>query len=256
MARQDLEALFLAHLPTIEKILSALGRRGGLSPDATEEFASWAKMRLIENEYAILGKWRGESSLPTYLTVVLAMLSREYRVQQWGRWRPSAAAKRGGSIAIRLETLMNRDNMPLGQAGHVLRTSGETTLGDRALAAIAAEFPMRSPLRPVQVGEPVTDPVSPTQADDLVAADEADAESAAARHALDEALNSLPTEDRLIVKLRFMEAMSVADISRALALPQAPIYKRLERTLSGLRTRLERAGVSRDLIRELATGSE
>lgn len=254
MSRQDLEAQFLAHLPAAEKILSALARRHALSQDAAEEFAAWAKLRLIENDYAILAKFRGESSLPTYLTVVLSMLFREYRVQEWGRWRPSAAAKRGGPLAIRLDMLINRDGMPLAHAGQLLRTKGETTLSDRELADIASKFPMRAPLRPVQSAESKVDAASSEQADDLVESEESDAQSIAAKRALDAALQELPTEERLIVRLHYMESMSVADIARGLSLPQKPLYRRIERTLGILRGRLERAGVSREHVRELATG--
>ena len=113
MPRPDLESLFLANLPAAEKILSALARRNALSRDAAEEFSAWAKLQVIENDYAVLAKFRGESSLLTYLTVCFAMLFREYRVQQWGRWRPSAVARSAGPLAIRLETLTRRDGLPL-----------------------------------------------------------------------------------------------------------------------------------------------
>ena len=255
MDRQELESLFLANLPVAEKILGALGRRHALTQDAAEEFAAWAKLRLIENDYAILGKFRGESSVATYLTVVLAMLFREYRVQEWGRWRPSAAARRGGALAVRLESLVNRDGMSVSQAGQLLRTAGETTLPDKDLARMVATFPMRSPLRPVQVGDAPTEPADPVRADSVVEIEEAHAESAAAKHALESVMGALPNEDRLIVRLHYMESMSVADIARALALPQKPLYRRLERSLSTLRSGLERAGVSRDHVRELASGS-
>ena len=254
MSRQDLEAQFLAHLPAAERILSALARRHALSRDAAEEFSAWAKLRLIENDYAILAKFRGESSLATYLTVVLSMLFREYRVQEWGRWRPSAAAKRGGALAIRLDTLLNRDGMSLANAGQLLRTANETALSDRELSEIAKTFPMRTPLRPVQAVEGKTDAAGPEHADDRVKEQEADAESSAAKRALAEALESLPEEDRLLVRLHFMESMTVAEIARGLSLPQKPLYRRLERALSTLRGYLERAGVSRDHVRELATG--
>lgn len=252
MARQDLESLFLENLPAAEKILSALARRHALSRDDAEEFASWAKLRLIENDYAVLAKFRGESSLPTYLTVVLSMMFREYCVQQWGRWRPSAAAKRLGGLAIRLETLVNRDSLPLAQAGQLLRTSGETTLSDRELGAIAKDFPMRALLRPVQRAEVGSAAPAPDRADDLVECEETGAERLAATKALNHALDTLPEEERLIVRLHYMEAMSIADIARGLALPQKPLYRRLERALGKLRTGLERAGVSREHIRALS----
>jgi RNA polymerase sigma factor for flagellar operon FliA len=251
-AQSPLEALFLAHLPVVERILGALARRHGMAGDDAEEFGAWAKMRLIENDYAILSRFRGESSLPTYLSVVLATLQREYRVAAWGRWRPSAAARRDGPIAVRLETLTQRDGLTLDQAGELLRTAGETTLSDRELGALAMRFPLRAPLRPVQVGDARVDAPAAARADDLVERDDAAAESSVARRALDDALDELPDEDRLVVRLHYMEAMSVADIARGLALPQKPLYKRLDRSLRHLRRALERAGITREYVQTLA----
>jgi hypothetical protein len=54
MSRQECEDPFIANLPAIERILNGLASRNGLSRDAGEEFAAWAKLRLIENDYASL----------------------------------------------------------------------------------------------------------------------------------------------------------------------------------------------------------
>jgi RNA polymerase sigma factor (sigma-70 family) len=250
-SRQELEALFLANLPAAEKILSALARRHALSRDQSEEFAAWAKLQLIKNDYAILGKFRGESALTTYLNVVLSMLYREYRVQEWGRWRASAAAKRGGPLAVRFEALIYRDGMPLSQAGELLRTSGATSLSDRELGEILRDLPRRSPARPVELTETSVDTEATQRADDLVEEQQTTTELLAARNALDSALRELSDEDRLIVRLHFLENITVADIARGLALPQKSLYRRLERAIKTLRTGLERAGVSLESIRAL-----
>lgn len=254
MPRPDLESLFLTNLPAAEKILSALARRHALSRDAAEEFGAWAKLRLIENDYSILAKFRGESSIATYLTVVLAMLYREYCVQEWGRWRPSAAAKRGGRLGIALELLTRRDRVPLAQAGEMLRTSGKTELSDRQLADLMSEFPERGPLRPVQTSSTPFDAPAPSRADDMVEAEAAETEAEAARRALAEAMDALPEDERTIVRLHFLNDMSVADIARGLALPQKPLYRRLEHALKTLRTRLERSGISQEQVKSLAMG--
>jgi len=252
MPRQDLEALFLANLASIEKILAALARRNGLAADHAEEFAAWAKLRLIENDYGILAKFRAESSLTTYLTVVLAMLFREYRVQEWGRWRPSAAAKRNGPLGIKLEVLIYRDGLPLAVAGQMLRTSSATTMSDSELAAIIATFPRRSQFRPTQNDEPLTRIEGPDRADQGVAVEEAAAVQSAITKTLNQALEGLPDDDRLIVRLRFFEGMTVAQIARALDLPQKPLYRRLNDLLGALRDKLLRAGFSRDDLRDLS----
>jgi RNA polymerase sigma factor (sigma-70 family) len=250
--RSELEALFLEHLSAIERIVAALCRRYGLTGDNAAELGSWVKLRLVENDYAVLAKFRGESSLTTYLTVVIAMLFRDYRVERWGRWRPSAAAQRNGALAVRLETLVRRDGYSLDQAGQLLRTSGETTLSDRELARLLAELPGREPLRPTEVGaEPLADLPARAGADDRLVRGEARADRQAADEAVAQALTRLTPEDQLIVRMRFWEGLSVADVARGLGVPQKPLYRRIEHALSALRRHLEAAGVSRERARAI-----
>jgi RNA polymerase sigma factor (sigma-70 family) len=240
---QGPEALFVSHLGWIERVAAAVCRRHGSSREDTEDFSSWAKLKLIEDDYAVFRKFRGESSITTYLTVVIAMLFRDYRTQHWGRWRPSAAARRHGAVAVRLETLVYRDHLRLEQAAEVLRTAGQTDLPDRELARLLCELPARRPGRPVQVGsEPLADAPAADRADDLVTADETEA----GRKLLDGVLRRLPPEDQVMLRMRFWEGMSVADIARGLGLPQKPLYRRMDRALASLRGYLEESGVSRD----------
>jgi RNA polymerase sigma factor (sigma-70 family) len=173
------------------------------------------------------------------------MLFRDYRTHRWGRWRPSAAARRHGALAVRLEGLVYRDRLRLEQAGELLRTAGHTDLSDRELARLLGELPARS-RRPVQVdSEGLTDSSGTERADHLVVADEAET----ARIAIDGQLERLPPEDRLILRMRFWEGVSVADIGRGLGLPPKPLYRRIERALADLRKSLEESGMSRDQAR-------
>ncbi|HEX8276804.1 MAG TPA: sigma-70 family RNA polymerase sigma factor [Longimicrobiaceae bacterium] len=250
--RQDLEALFLDNVGRVERVAALLARRYRLEHGEAEDFTSWAKLKLIEDDYAVLRKFRGESSIGTYLTTVLAMLFRDYRVQRWGRWRPSAAALRRGGVAVRLETLVRRDGYRLEQAGEILRTTGETDLSDRELAAMLAELPARSPLRPVEDGpEPLAGIAGPEEADDALIHQESAAQHRSADEALSRALDHLPPEDRVILRMRFWEDMSVADIARGLHLEQKPLYRRVERSLKQLRKQLEAAGITRERVRSL-----
>jgi RNA polymerase sigma factor (sigma-70 family) len=250
--RQDPETLLRENLPRIDAIAGALCRRHGLVGDAADDFASWVRFKLVEDDYAVLRKFRGESSLPTYLTVVLAMLFREHRVRERGRWRPSAAARREGPVAVRLETLIYRDGHSLGQAAEILRTSGETDLPDRDIRALLARLPPRRELRPVPVGaDPLESTAAPERADAGVLARETDAERRSAEAALFQALDELPAEDRVIVRMRIWEDLSVADVARGLGIPQKPLYRRLERIFGRLRAHLEGAGVTPELVRRL-----
>jgi len=241
-----LEPLFVSQLGWIERTAAAVCRRHGLAREDTEDFASWAKLKLIENDYAVFRKFRGESSITTYLAVVIAMLFRDYRTNRWGRWRPSAAARRCGSLAVRLETLVYRDQLRLEQAGEVLRTAGQTDLPDRELARLLGELPARRSLRPMQVGsDPLADAPAADRADDLVAQDEVET----GKNVISAVLERLPAEDRLMLRMHFWEGLSVAQIARGLGLPQKPLYRRIDRALAELRSYLEESGVSGDRAR-------
>jgi RNA polymerase sigma factor for flagellar operon FliA len=255
--REQLEALFLSHLGTIERIIGATCSRRGLRGDDAADCASWVKSRLIEDDYAILRKFRGESSITTYLTVVIAMLVRDYRVRRWGRWRPSAAAKRMGAVATRLEKLVYRQGYRLDEAAELLRSRGETDLSDREIVTAFKQLPTRAPLRPVDVGpEPLAAAQAAGGAEDVVESEAATADRRAVERAVAQALERLAPQDRLVLRMRFWAGSTVADIARGLGVPQKPLYRQIERALTQLRSELETAGVSRDRVRDLLDGLE
>lgn len=248
----DCERLLVANLPWIERVVASLCRRNGLRGDEADDFASWAKMKLVDDDYAAFRKFRGESAITTYLTVVLSMLFREYRVAMWGRWRPSAAAQRVGPLAVRLETLVHRDGYTLDQAAEIMRGAGETEMSTRELAEMLAELPRRGPLRPVEVGDASLARVAAGEGADRVVVEEArDADRQRASEILLEAVEELHPEDGLILRMKFWEGMSVADVARALDLPQKPLYRRINTALGSLRQKLERMGVTVDLVKEI-----
>jgi RNA polymerase sigma factor (sigma-70 family) len=249
--RQRLEALFLEHLPVIDRIIEGIARRNACTGDGADDFGAWVKLRIIENDYAMLAKFRGESSLPTYLTVCIVMLYKEYRVAERGRWRPSAGARREGPVAVRLEMLIYRDGFTLSQAGNIIRSESQTTLTDGGLGVLLRKLRIRTPLRPVQTGTPSVEPLADTRADDAVRGQEQAVERRAAQLALVDALDVLPPHDRILVRMHYLEDMSVAEVARALSVEQKPLYRRLDRALLALRANLERAGFSRDRIQDL-----
>ena len=255
--REQLEALFLANLSLIDRIIGAIANRHDLRGDDAAELSSWIRLRLVESDYAVFRKFRGESSIGTYLTVAITMMFRDYRVQQRGRWRPSAAARRRGPLAMRLESLLNRRRHTLREAAEVLRSEGATALSERELASIARELPERLPLRPVKVSEDnALGHATADRADEAIESENEERERRESKRALDEALLRLSSEDQIILRLRFWEGSSIADIARALSLAQKPLYRRLERALADLRKTLEEQGMSRERLRSLLEGIE
>jgi RNA polymerase sigma factor (sigma-70 family) len=248
------EECFLANVPTIERIASFYCRRMHMSDADTEDFVGYVKVALIDNDYDIIRKFEGRSSFTTYLTTVIHRLLYQHRTKEWGKWRPSAEAKRLGDVAIALERLTTRDGYSLAEAVSMMTTGNAPAASCRELEAIALRLPPRAP-RPMLVTEET--------APDLVAAadDPSDGpmsrerEEVARRAAsvLDGIMNSLEPEDRLILKMRFWSAQRVADIAGTLHLDAKKTYKRIDKLLGKARTALERAGIGRKEIDDLFT---
>ena len=242
---QDGARLLEEHLPEIERIVEVVCRRRGVSGDEADDFRSWALERLIEADYAILRKFRGDSSLRTYLVVVVNNLFRDHIVRLRGRWRPSAQAERMGTVGVALEELLHRKGRTLREASTELRSRGVCDLSVRRLAELAALLPDREPLRPERV-DPVVLERLPGDggADGEVLRAESAERRGGVLDALEGALSRLASEDRLIIRLRFLEGLSVAHIARTLGLEQKPLYRRIERVLRKLRRGLEDLGVT------------
>ena len=85
--RDGFDASFRAHLPVIDRAVACVRRRQGLSPDEASRFGAWVRRRIAQDDHALLARFRGGSSLATYLTVLVTVLYREYRVDPWHRAR-------------------------------------------------------------------------------------------------------------------------------------------------------------------------
>jgi RNA polymerase sigma factor for flagellar operon FliA len=250
---------FLELLPTIDALSAALARRRGLVGDDAEDFAAHVRAQFVESEYAALRQFRGEAAITTYLSVVIASWLRAYMFAREGRWRPSAAAIRLGPVAVQLERLVSRGGRTGEEAIAELLAGGDQPYTERELRSMLRALPTRLPLRPqVVAGDQAADVPSPsrTEADALLEAGEHDLAVARARRALEASLQTLAPEDRLLVSMRFLDGLSVADIARSLRLDQKPLYRRLERALRALRGQLEALGVTADAVHDVMGRAE
>jgi RNA polymerase sigma factor (sigma-70 family) len=248
------EEIYLQHLGTIERIAAFVARRDHLNHDETLEFVQEVRVRLLDDDYSIIRKFEGRSSFSTYLTTVIARLAHQWRVEQWGKWRPSAEAKRLGDKAITLERLITRDGYTFDEAVKVLTTPGGSQFTTAELEAIYVRLPPRLP-RPVVVAEEVSAeaPAIDTAADERVESHERERAARTAARAVDELLGTLDAEDRLILQMRFWHSLKVPDIARRLHIEQKRLYKRLDRLYATLRRALESAGVAKSDVSTLLT---
>jgi DNA-directed RNA polymerase specialized sigma24 family protein len=241
----DLEQAFLDHLPVIDRVIAAIARRHALTAADVDEFGSWAKARIIDSGYAIFAKFGGRSSMATYLSAVFGHLFLDYRNCVWGRWRPCVAATRLGPVGIRLDELLYRDGYALREALEVLRAAG-VAQSERELTRMAAQLPVRQPATEVPLE--AVDGTVHVRHETVIADAEPDDSGF---DALRDALATLPAEDQVIMRMRFWDDHSVADIARLLQLEQKPLYRRIELIERQLRELITMRGVDKERAREL-----
>lgn len=241
--------LYSEHSDTIESVLTYTRRAHRLSADDGDEFTSWARLRLLEDECAVLKKFRGLSTFKTFLVTVIQRLFLDWRIKEWGKWRPTADARRIGPVAIELERLVLRDHIEFDQAAETLISKGTAASReecDRAWAGL--------PRRPARqrTGEQALDAMpSPSIACDPIAVEEQVVTAGKARLALADAIPSLTPQEQLIIRLRFQDGVTVARIAQLMGEEQKPLYRRIDQILGRLRAALTGAGITAEEVREL-----
>jgi RNA polymerase sigma factor (sigma-70 family) len=244
--------LFRANLPLIDRTIDRVCRRSRLfGPDA-EDFASEVRIALMADDYSVLRKWEQRSSLATFLTVVVQRMLADRRVRAYGRWHTSAEAQRLGEAAIVLERLLRRDRRTVEEAIPLVRAI-DPSLTRADIEALARRLPDRvdrpRPVDVEDVGEHVF--VADDGADARAIGHERQRLSAEASRAIRQAMEEMPPEDRTILHFHYGASMTLADISRALRLPQRPLYRRIERLHDTLRKALIRSGIEETAIADL-----
>jgi RNA polymerase sigma factor for flagellar operon FliA len=231
----------------VQAIVRWTAQRKRLNAEEAEDLASYVLLKMVEDDYRILRRFRGKSSLRTYLTVVIQRLTLDFCTQLWGRWRPSAAARRLGASAVRLEQLLYRDGYTLAEAEAFLVSRG-IFQNQEEVAALAARLPVRHPRR-VLAQETFASVPAPGE-EPPMGEPERRAQGRTQR-VLHQFLQDLSAEDRKLLSLHFGEGVKVSEIARDLRQRQRGLYTRIYRCLRQMRRALETAGVRREMAATL-----
>lgn len=239
--RVDYQRLLLEHLDLIDHIVRTTGRRRHLSAAEQEDFGGFVRLRLLDNDYAVLRKFQNRSSLRTYLSAVVERLSLDFCVERWGRWRPSAVAERLGPAAVLLERLINRDGQTLEEAMEIIRTNHASALSREQIRDIWQQLPAR--VRTTEVGEEAAATVSSHQSSESNIDDaERQASVDQLERVLRSALEAVPAQDRVVLALRFDQDMSMVEIANLTGMSIPTLHRRLDRTIKELRRALTTSG--------------
>jgi RNA polymerase sigma factor (sigma-70 family) len=243
----DPKALLEANLDVVDRVVARVCARGNVIGADAEDFASEVRVALLADDGAILREWQGRASLATYLTVVVQRLLADARIRMYGKWHPSAEARRMGETAMTLERLVRRDGRTLDEA--LPHLNGVTR--DEA-AAMLERLPDRAPRARLVALDPDVDVHARRDAaDERALASDARRLSERTNAVVRETMAAMTLEDRMILRFRFGSDMSVADISRMLRLPQRPLYRRIESLLATLRAALVRERIDARSVEEL-----
>jgi len=253
-ARRRGEELFLAHLERIEGITAATSARLRLSPQDAEDFASTVKVRLIEDDYGVLRRFRGHCRWSTFLTSVIRNMGRDFLIQKRGKWRPSRIAQRLGTDAVELETLRCRDGYTLPEAIELMRRNHRTTQSRQQLMDLAGQLPRRARRR--MLGQEHLEQLA-TPGGNRQRIEELERASILTKvgRALTRALRGLAVEDLELLRYQYRDGLSLTEIAGVLDLRRRKVYTRRARCLRRLRRLVEEEGLTgREVMTILGRG--
>jgi RNA polymerase sigma factor (sigma-70 family) len=242
------ESLFLSRLEDIEQVIRYVCGSHHLSTEEAEDFASQVRIHLIEHDYAVLRKFEGRCQFKTYISIVIERQLLDYRNSVWGKWRPSAAAKRLGDVAILLEQLTVRDGHPYAEACDILHTQHRVEVPTPELDRIAALLPNRMRRRFESDAALEGVPTRERTSDDLAADAGRQAVADRVSDVLNAVMDSLTERDALILALRFEDGCTVGHIAAIVGDDEKRLFRHIDKLLRQLRAELEKAGVDAESV--------
>ena len=244
----DPHAWLETNAAAIPPLVGRVARRQRLRKQDADELLSMTWAHLMKDDYRVLRSYRGTSAIGTYLTVVVARLLLDMRTKQWGKWRPSAAARRQGPDAVRFERLVQRERVAPEQARTMLgQDPGQDPAGGPIVVAAEAR-----PARRWVGLEFLTSEASPEPGplDRLL-----DQHRAVAVRRLGQqlagAVRRLPDADQELIRLRHGRGLRIVEIASRLGIEPRKLYPRLAAIHQRLHHRLTRNGVSRSEVIEV-----
>jgi len=242
---------YLAHRAEIEQAIGIICTRAHLSGADAEDFAGTVRLHVLKDDCAVLHRFKGRSSIRTYLVAVVEHCYQDWRNARWGKWRPSAEAKRTGPLGVHLERLLVRDGLSRDEAYETLRTNTALSVSRADVDRVADRLPVRTRRHFISDAVLEQRPSSEPPPDSGVVELEAASHARAAIDRLACGLEGLAPRDRLILTMRFWDECSIVAIATALQIQPKPLYRHIERLLLHLRKSLEAAGMTSEAALEV-----
>jgi len=238
--------LWREHEAEIEAAVRAVSAHFRFDEDVRDDFSGVVREKFFDTTRSPLLRIRDKASWESYLRVVVTNMARDYADKIWGKWRPSATAKRFGEWGVRLETLVSRDRLSLDEAVARVLSEADGALTRREAHRIYAALPAGLRSRPKPATQELARQESEDTADGPLWAGELAREKAVALERVMDLLAGMDPNDALMVRLRYEDGFTLARIGEEVGLSLQRVHERIGRALGELRDTLEQEGFERD----------
>ncbi len=247
------ETAWRAFLDEWSPLLARVARNHARYDELANDCFLFLCERLVENRYRRLRQFDAARGVAfsAWLSVVANNLARDWWRQEYGRRRLPSAIRRLDDYERAVFRLRIERRLPLTACRELLRQQfpGQSARLPDALERIHQVLSSRQRWRwsfrgaradRARDAEPKANlQLVSTDASPLQALDDD-----ARRGALEAALNTLDAEQRLLVRLRFQEQLSLAEVARAAGLTNLHMARRrLDAALAALRSALAESGI-------------
>jgi RNA polymerase sigma factor (sigma-70 family) len=238
---------------TVETLIAMTCNKRSLIGADADIFATMVKVKLWENDCAIVDRFRAErgAKFRTYLSKVIQNTFSDFCSERLGKWHPSAAALRDGRVAVEIERLVYREQIPLEDALSRLLAQHPDLTRERLLATLATLRVRPSRISTVSLESIGLEIQGTEETDTRVAARERRKLSDRAAGIIRVFLQALPDSDRLLLQYFFESDMQLSQISRMLRIPQKPLYRKRIQLLAALKKAMTAAGITEAEIDDL-----
>ena len=233
----------------VTKAVAFVAKTFRVSAGEAEELESDVWVRLLDRDARVMRSFRGRARIGTYLVKIARNLLLDRRNKEWGRWRPSAAARRTGAVGEALDRLLSRDGWSLDAAEQSLKCAGMVPKGV-SLNSLAAVLPVRQKRTFVDV-DVLKSIASNVQEQPGSCGLERVRAAGSLQRALDSALGTLSAADRQLLAWRFVDGLTISAIAPLVRMEARTLYRRFEKLMFQLRHQMEAAGVESAIVRSM-----
>lgn len=229
------------HRRQIAERARRIGRRQGLPERDLDDFVADVMVKLIEDDYAVLRAFHGRSRVLTYVSTVILHLAHDELNRRWGKWRPSAQARRLGVEAVALERSLYRDGHTFVDSERLL-LERFPQLRAEDVERLASQLPAREKRR-FDSDEQLENLPAAERADDSDVCIERDARKCRVLTLLRRGLATLDPIWQLAITWRYERGQHAAEIAHGIGLETREVYRILEHAKRRLRRFLEAQGI-------------